>query len=376
MVTSILAAILVLGLLVTVHELGHFLAAKRLGVGVIRFSIGFGPVLFSRTVAGTEYAISAIPLGGYVKMIGEAEDGLQGGEESADESAGESAEEQPVVAATRDDSFADKPAWARATILLAGPGFNLLFAWLLYALLFATGVPVLTSVIGEVKEGMPAAAAGLVSGDRVVAVDGKPVSEWEEFAHAIRASDGRSVELQVEPASGDGTRRTVQLQPEAMEGKTIFGEPIPTWVIGVGAAGQVITERSGLFEAIGNGFTKTVETCRLLLVTFVKLFQRVVPASSVGGPIMILQAAGQQAEQGLQALVAFMALLSINLGIVNLLPIPVLDGGQLMFLGIEAVIRRPLGDRARLFAQQVGLFLLLSLMCFAFYNDISRLIFS
>ena len=215
MVTSILAAILVLGLLVTVHELGHFLAAKRLGVGVIRFSIGFGPVLFSRTVAGTEYAISAIPLGGYVKMIGEAEDGLQGGEESE--------AEQPVVAATRDDSFADKPVWARATILLAGPGFNLLFAWLLYALLFATGVPVLTSVIGEVKEGMPAAAAGLVSGDRVVAVDGKPVSEWEEFAHAIRASDGRSVELQVEPSSGDGARRTVQLQPEAMEGKTIFG---------------------------------------------------------------------------------------------------------------------------------------------------------
>jgi regulator of sigma E protease len=368
MVTSILAAILVLGLLVTVHELGHFLAAKRLGVGVIRFSIGFGPVLFSRTVAGTEYAISAIPLGGYVKMIGEAEDGLQGGEESE--------AEQPVVAATRDDSFADKPAWARATILLAGPGFNLLFAWLLYALLFATGVPVLTSVIGEVKEGMPAAAAGLVSGDRVVAVDGKPVSEWEEFAHAIRASDGRSVELQVEPSSGDGARRTVQLQPEAMEGKTIFGEPIPTWVIGVAAAGQVITERSGFFAAIGNGFTKTVETCRLLLVTFVKLFQRVVPASSVGGPIMILQAAGQQAEQGLQALIAFMALLSINLGIVNLLPIPVLDGGQLMFLGIEAVIRRPLGDRARLFAQQVGLFLLLSLMGFAFYNDISRLIFS
>ena len=147
-------------------------------------------------------------------------------------------------------------------------------------------------------------------------------------------------------------------------------------MIGVAAAGQVITERSGFFAAIGNGFTKTVETCRLLLVTFVKLFQRVVPASSVGGPIMILQAAGQQAEQGLQALIAFMALLSINLGIVNLLPIPVLDGGQLMFLGIEAVIRRPLGDRARLFAQQVGLFLLLSLMGFAFYNDISRLIFS
>ena len=368
MVTSILAAIVVLGLLVTVHELGHFLAAKRLGVGVIRFSVGFGPVLFSRTVAGTEYALSAIPLGGYVKMIGEAEDGLQGGEEDP--------EQAPAIAATRDDSFADKPAWVKATILFAGPGFNLLFAWMLYSLLFATGVPVLTSVVGEVKEGMPAAAAGLVAGDRVVAVDGKPVREWDEFATAIRASEGRPVELRVQAADGDEAERTLRIQPEAMEGKTIFGEPMPTWVIGVAAAGQVVTERSGLLASIGNGFTKTVETCRLLLVTFVKLFQRVVPASSVGGPIMILQAAGQQAEQGIQALVAFMALLSINLGIVNLLPIPVLDGGQLMFLGIEAVIRRPLGERARELAQQVGLFLLLSLMGFAFYNDISRLIFS
>jgi regulator of sigma E protease len=368
MVTSILAAILVLGLLVTVHELGHFLAAKRLGVGVIRFSIGFGPVLFSRTVAGTEYALSAIPLGGYVKMVGEAEDGLQGGEENP--------EDIPVVAQARDDSFADKPAWVKATILLAGPGFNLLFAWLLYSILFATGVPVLTSVVGDVKEGMPAAAAGMVSGDRIVAVDGEPVSRWDELSAAIRASEGRVVDVTVKSEEADATERTLRLQPEEMEGKTIFGEPLPTWVIGIGPADQVITERSGILASIGKGFAQTGEFIKLTLVSFVKLFQRVVPASSLGGPIMIMQLAGEQAQQGAQALIGFMAILSINLGIINLMPIPVLDGGQLMFLGIEAVIRRPLGDRSRELATQIGFFLLISLMGFAFYNDISRLIFS
>jgi regulator of sigma E protease len=371
MVTSILAAVFVLGLLVTVHELGHFLAAKRLGVGVIRFSIGFGPVLFSRTVAGTEYALSAIPLGGYVKMVGEAEDGLQGGEESVDND-----EKPPLVAEVRDDSFADKPAWVKATILLAGPGFNLLFAWLLYTILFATGVPVLGSVVGDVKEGMPAAAAGLVSGDRILAVDGAPVSRWDELSAAIRASEGRLVEIKVQSEGSDAAERLLRIQPEAMEGKTIFGEPLPTWVIGIGPADQVITERSGIVASIGKGFVQTGEFVKLTLVSFVKLFQRVVPASSLGGPIMIMQLAGEQAQQGAQALIGFMAILSINLGIINLLPIPVLDGGQLMFLGIEAVLRRPLGERSRELATQIGFFLLISLMGFAFYNDISRLIFS
>ena len=367
MLTSVLAAILVLGLLVTVHELGHFLAAKRLGVGVIRFSIGFGPVLFSRTVAGTEYALSAIPLGGYVKMIGEAEDGLQGGEENPDQ--------EPAIPETREDSFATKPAWVKATILLAGPGFNLLFAWLLYTILFATGVPVLSSVVGDVKEGMPAALAGLISGDRILAVDGDPVSRWEELSAAIRASEGRVVDIKVQSAGSDAAGRMLRIQPEAMEGKTIFGEPLPTWVIGIGPADQVITERSGILDSIGKGFVQTGEFIKLTLLSFVKLFQRVVPASSLGGPIMIMQLAGEQAQQGVQALIGFMAILSINLGIINLMPIPVLDGGQLMFLGIEAVLRRPLGDRPRELAQQVGFFLLISLMGFAFYNDISRLVF-
>lgn len=363
--TTVLASLLVLGLLIFVHELGHFLAAKRLGVGVVRFSLGFGPVLLSRRIGETEYALSAIPLGGYVKMIGEEEDGIQGGEEIA-------SEEPPSPPQLRADSFANKPAWARATIIFAGPAFNLLFAWLLYSILFATGVPVLTTAVGDVKEGMPAAAAGIEAGDTIRAIDGKPVSRWDEMAELIRSSGGKPVSVEVERDGGD---RTLTLEPQEIEGKSIFGETLSAWAIGIGPSSHTITEKSGVIESIGRGFNQTVEACRLIVMSLVKLVQRVVPASSLGGPLMIMKMAGDQAEEGAQALIGFMAILSVNLGILNLLPIPILDGGQLMFMGIEAIRRRPLAPRQREFAMQVGMFLLISLMGFVFFNDISRMVF-
>jgi len=355
MVTSIIAAILVLGLLIFVHELGHFLAAKRLGVGVIKFSLGFGPVLLSKRVGETEYCISAIPLGGFVKMIGQEDDG---------------SEPDPATV-SQANSFAVKPTWARALIVVAGPTFNLLFAWLLYTILFATGVPVLTAAVGEVKEDMPAAAVGITVGDEIVAVDGKAIDRWEALSESIKAGEGKPVTLTVRR---DGADRTVEVTPKEIEGRSIFGEPIPTWVIGVGPAGTIITERSNPIVAVGQGFSRTVEFCYLTVVSIVKLFQRVVPASSLGGPIMIMKIAGEQANEGLQALLQFMAILSINLGILNLLPIPILDGGHLMFMGIEKLLGRPLEIRQREIAQQVGMFLLISLMGFALYNDLHRLV--
>jgi len=355
MVTSLIAAVLVLGLLIFVHELGHFLAAKRLGVGVIKFSLGFGPVLVSRRIGETEYCISAIPLGGFVKMIGQEDDG---------------SEPDPATV-SQENSFAVKPTWARALIVVAGPTFNLLFAWLLYTILFATGVPVLTAAVGEVKEDMPAAAAGIQQGDDIISVDGKAIDRWDDLSNSIKASEGSPVTLVVRH---DGKDRTVTLTPKEIEGRSIFGEPIPTWVIGVGPAGNVITERSNPIAAIGLGFMRTVEFCRLTIVSIIKLFQRVVPASSLGGPIMIMKLAGEQANEGLQSLLAFMAILSINLGVLNLLPIPILDGGHLLFMGIEKLIGQPLEIRQREIAQQVGMFLLISLMGFALYNDLHRLL--
>ncbi|MDG2306477.1 MAG: RIP metalloprotease RseP [Candidatus Binatia bacterium] len=355
MVTNILAAILVLGLLIFVHELGHFLAAKWVGVGVLKFSLGFGPALISRRVGDTDYCLSAIPLGGFVKMVGQEDDGSDPDPKTVDQ----------------DNSFAVKPSWAKAVIVSAGPVFNFLFAWLLYTILFATGVPVLTSQIGDVKEDMPAAAAGIEKGDEIVAVNGQAIDRWEDLSNGIKAGEGAPVSLKV---LHDGVERTMEVTPKQIEGSSIFGEPIPTWVIGVGPAGKIITERSNPIVAIGQGFMRTVEFVRLTVVSIVKLFQRVVPASSLGGPIMIMKIAGDQANEGIQALIAFMAILSINLGVINLLPIPILDGGHLLFLGIEKVVGHPIQLRTREIATQVGMFLLISLMGFALYNDIHRLV--
>ena len=355
MLMSTVAAIVVLGLLIFVHEMGHFLAAKRVGVGVLRFSLGFGPVVVKKTIGETEYALSAIPLGGYVKMVGQEDDG---------------SEPDPATA-SQENSFAVKPLWARALIVAAGPVFNLLFAALLFSLLFATGVPVATSRIGEVKQGMPAAAAGLVTGDEITAINGKAIDRWESLSAAVRESDGRDVEVTYKR---DGVERKVQVKPERTEGKTIFGEPMPIYVIGVGPSEQVVTERSNPIMAIWQGLAKTVELSWLTFMTLVKLFQAIVPASNLGGPIMIMKMAGEQAHQGLSSLLFFMAILSINLGVLNLLPIPILDGGHLLFLGIEKLLGHPLEIRYREMAQQVGMFLLLSLMGFALYNDIHRLV--
>jgi regulator of sigma E protease len=355
MVTSIFAAIVVLGLLIFVHELGHFLACKRVGVGVLRFSLGFGPVLFSKRVGETEYALSAIPLGGYVKMVGQEDDG---------------SDPDPLTV-NQPNSFAVKPLWARALIVVAGPLGNLIFAAFLFSLLFATGIPVATTKIGEVKADMPAAKAGIVSGDRITAVDGRPVSRWEDLSRTIREGGGRPLTLTVER---DGAMREIALTPDRFEDKTIFGEPEPVYAIGVGPSGDYVTERSNPILAVWQGVNKTIEICWLTVLTIVKLFQAIVPASNLGGPLLIMKLAGEQAHEGLPALISFMALLSINLGILNLLPIPILDGGHLLFMGVEKVLGRPLEIRQREIAQQVGMFLLISLMGFALYNDLHRLL--
>ncbi len=349
---NIVVAILALVVLITLHELGHFMAARALGVGVLRFSIGFGPVIWSRQRGRTEYCLSVVPLGAYVRMVGEDDASM-------------------IDASGVSDAFNTKPRWARAIIVAGGPVANLITAWALYAIVFTLGVPVLTSTVGEVKADFPAAAAGILTGDRIVSVDGRPTGEWDELSEAVRASAGRSLKLEIERG---GKSRQIELTPKDAEGSTIFGEKIASWVIGVGPSGAILTESLGPLEAIREGFWRTIEVIELTVMSLVKLVQGVVPASSLGGPIMIVNLAGDQAQAGIGALLAFMAVLSVNLGVLNLFPIPVLDGGQLVFLAIESITRRPLGVRVRDLAMQVGVVLLVSLMGFALFNDIHRLV--
>jgi regulator of sigma E protease len=439
--------VVVIGILILVHELGHFFVARWTGVGVERFSIGFGPVLLRWRGKETEYALSAIPMGGYVKMMGE-ESPLEGGGGPAYDPA---------------RAFALKPLWARFLIVFAGPAMNLILAAAIFAVVLAAmGRPVWSPTIGRVTDGSPA-AAGLRVGDTIVAVDGQPVAYWEDVEYAIPRSSGRPLELRVRR---DGGEVTVSVTPRLRSvTDPIFREPREVWDIGAGlqalplitsvgprspaeraglkpgdvvvqAADQplhspddlldiirgrpgvsfpMIVEREGKrltltvtpdsvkertasgdevavgkiqaglglkaerFEPYGAlaalwyGTVRTWDMTALTAKGLWKLITRQIDLSNIGGPIQIATETTRQAHEGLLSVALFVAVISVNLGVLNLLPIPMLDGGHLLFFIIEAVLGHPLSLRKREVAQQVGFVLLMVIMVFALYNDLTRL---
>ncbi len=350
---TLLSAVVVLGILIFVHELGHFLVAKRAGVGVKTFSLGFGPRLFGFKKKETDYRLSLIPLGGYVRMVGE-----QPGEELA-------AEEQPC-------SFSGKSVWRRLAIVAAGPFSNIIFAYLVYYLVIVlAGVPSLTTRVGDLSPSLPAAIAGVQKDDMVLAINGQPVEHWGDMVAAIQASGGQPVDLVLERA---GRQVNLTMQPAQVKVHDIFGEERVVYRVGIVAAGETITHRVGPFKALGVAGERTWGAGELIVMSVVKMFEGKVPLDTLGGPIQIGQVAGQAARHGFYEFVLLMALLSVNLAILNLLPIPALDGGHLAFFLFEAVTRRPVSINLRERAQMVGLALLIMLMSFTFYNDIYRLI--
>jgi len=438
MTTNLFSIIIVLGVLVFFHELGHFLVARLFGVGVEKFSLGFGPRIFGRKVGMTEYLVSAIPLGGYVKMVGEEPDA-------------EITDEQ------RHLSFTHKAVWQRMLIVAAGPVFNLVLAVVIYTGLFGVhGVNGLAPVVGQVVADTPAARAGLAYGDRVTEVGDEPVTLWSDVVEAIESSSGKPLFLTYERA---GDTRTVELTPEASTSRNLFGEEVPSWAVGIGPvqdpiiggiqsdspaekAGlkvkdrllavddtplsvwtdvvtaitgskgkavtlrvlrdgkeltvsltpeqldgkegawrigiapyyEVVNKRLGFFGCITEGVAKTWFLGKLMVVGLVKMVKGSIPAD-LGGPIIIAKMAGDQARVGLSSLISFIAFISINLAILNFLPIPVLDGGHLLFFTIEWITGKPVNDRIRETASQAGMFLLLSLMVYVFYSDIMKLFF-
>ncbi len=446
--TTVVSFVLVIGILILIHEFGHFMVARWCGVGVERFSIGFGPVLLRWRGKETEYCLSAIPMGGYVKMMGE-ESPLEGGAGA------------PFDAAK---AFALKPLPARFLIVFAGPGMNFVLAALIFTVALATvGRPVWPAVVGRVAEGGPAAAAGLRTGDFVTRVDGGRVSHWEDFDQAVAASHGRPLALTVQRGGAEQTlnmtpRRTTVRDP-------IFREPKDTWELGAGpqltpqigtvnpgspaeragvrpgdlviaiAAQPVFTpdelmqaiqkrggqtfeisvERDGRLQtvsvtatavrekgptgqdteigrigvgivtkvvryeaynplvAVWYGWVKTWEMTALTAKGLWKVVSRQIDSSNIGGPIQIATEAGRQAKEGVASLALFTAIISVNLALLNLLPVPMLDGGHLFFFVIEAVLGRPLSVKKREAAQQLGFVLLMLLMVYALYNDLVRI---
>jgi regulator of sigma E protease len=434
--------IVLIGILVFVHEFGHFIFAKLLGVKVLKFSLGFGPKVIGGTFGETEYLISGVPLGGYVKMLGE-----EPGEELKEDE--------------KKRAYSFQPVWKRFAIVFLGPVFNIFFACLLFVLIFFSGVPARYPDVGKITQNSPAEKSGLKLGDRITAMNGNPVETWNDIDTFLEKNRDNTVLLKV---SRGGELIDLSVKPEKKIEKDIFGRKnelwdigaspltypvvgevlkgspaekaglkkgdrvveidgkrIDTWedmtqivssspekplvfemrrdgsvvdrtivpekktvdslegekkigLIGIRQKGNYFMKRFGLGEALYLGVKKTLEVCALTVLILMKLAERVIPASTIGGPILIFQMTGEQAAQGFLSFFTFMAGLSINLGIFNLLPIPLLDGGHLMFLGIEAIRRKPFSEKVMMNAQKIGLAFIIALIVFVFYNDILRLI--
>ena len=435
---KMLAFLTGLAALIFVHELGHFLAARRCGVIVEKFSIGFGKKIFGTTSGGTEFIVAAIPLGGYVKMKGE-----ELGEKTNEEG-----------------SFSAASPQDRLLIAFAGPLFNILFALAIYVFVYLVGVPVLGTVVGHVKESSPASVAGLQTGDQITAINGKPIQFFIELQDEVHHSPGKELNFQVERRSGqtidikitpvaeeytdffgdskqvgligisplantvtqvkkgsaaekaglrlddriiavdnmtilgwldlrpaavekpgklltfkiqrNGTEILVPLTPTPIEVKDKDGNKIKIGEVGIAMNGQLVLEQYGLFGSIVRSIEETWRMTSLIAISVQKMIFGSIPANQIGGPILIFQIYGEQAEQGFNEFIRLTALLSINLGLINLLPIPILDGGHIFFFLIELIKGRPVSEQNRERAQQVGLFMLISLKVFAFYNDIMR----
>ena len=353
---TIISFIVVLGVLIFVHELGHFLFAKLFRVQVLKFSLGFGPKVFGRVVGETEYLISAFPLGGYVKMLGENPD------------------EQSIEPEHRQRSFAHKPVLQRFCIVLAGPLFNLLFSVFLFFVIYSfAGLPtaVDSARIGKVGDHSPAFAAGIKPGDTILTINGRDTKKWADVLDGVKDSEGNPLTILLQRGS---EHLEVQVTPAIDSAKNIFGEEVEKrYMIGIMKDNEITYARVNPLKAFKEALTQTWMFIYLTVMGLVKILQRIVPASELGGPILIAQLAGEQMKAGWANIISFTALLSVNLGILNLLPIPVLDGGHLVFLTLERIRKKPLNERTQVIAQQIGIAFLGTLMVFVFYNDIARL---
>jgi len=354
--TTLVAFIIVLGILIFFHELGHFLLAKLNGVGVLKFSLGFGPALIRKRIGETEYRLSALPLGGYVKMLGE----------DKDEGEAETMHIDPAK------SFARKSFKVKAAIVAAGPGFNLVLAFLIYTIIAWVGIPTLSPKIGEVQGKSPAYEAGLMRGDRIVSVAGTPIKAWGEIPALLEKTGGTSIDIIIERHAKEFM---VHVQPRMTKAKNIFGEEIQHPIIGISPAGETFDTRYGPISGIGYGLGQCWWVIKITGIAFGKIINGTINIKeSLGGPILIAQVSGKSFKAGAMPFFALIAFISINLALINILPIPILDGGYLLLFLIERITGKPIKDRPREIAQQVGLFLLVLLMLFAFYNDIARII--
>lgn len=340
---TVISALVVFGVLVLVHELGHFVMAKQTGMMVKEFAIGFGPKLVSKKIGETVYSIRCVPLGGFNDIAGM---------DPSDDEAGER-------------SYYRKPIFQRMVVIVAGAAMNLVLpVFLFWGMIYFNGVasPSPEPVLGEVVADTPAARAGLKNGDRIVKMDDKSINSWQDFTTVVRDGAGHSFKVVLER---DGKQQETVLTPE-------YNEQAKRAMVGVRS--DVVIEKVGFGEAFSMAVSRNVLIIRRMVAGIGDIIFGEA-AGEVSGPIGVIQMTGEMAEAGMMHLINFAALLSLNLGVVNLLPIPALDGGHFVVLLLEAVRGKPLGEKALSNIQMIGIACLLTIMLFATKNDIVRIFF-
>lgn len=363
--------IIALSVVVFVHELGHFVVARWNQVRCESFSIGFGPELIGFTDRhGTRWKFSLIPLGGYVKMFGEADIANPGA--GQDDDSGEVHDPPEMTPEEKAVSFKYKTLGQRSAIVFAGPAVNFVFAILVFFVMFmAVGRPVTEPVIGEVVAESAAAEAGLAPGDRILAIDGESVDRFEDLQRLVPLGNGAPMQLTI---LREDSVLDLVAQPRIVEETDAFGNPQKRALLGVSSSGETrMLVRHDPFSAMGLAVQQTYIVVEGTFIAVGQIISGDRGTEDLGGPIRIAKFSGQAAKSGLANFVIFMAILSINLGIINLFPVPLLDGGHLLFYAIEGLRGRPLSDQAQEWGLRFGLVLVLSLMVFVTWNDILQL---
>ncbi len=349
---SFLVSLAILSLLIFIHELGHFLFARLFGVRVEVFSIGFGSTLLRKIHKGTEYRLSMIPLGGYVKMKGQ--DDLD-----------------PTAKNSDGDSYNSKPPLQRIAILSGGVLFNFIFAFIMFFSIGSMGFSTLSSKVGTLQEGMPGVESGLQEGDIVKSINGEKIVSWRELAKTISESRDDSLLFVIERNS---SLLNIVISPKISESKNIFGETIYKRMVGIAPSNDMVEVEYTLLEALQYGVTETLSSMLIIFQSVEKLIVGVLSLDQLGGVVSIFEYTAKASETGITTLLFMTALLSVNLGVLNLLPIPALDGGHIIFVLYEMVTGRVANEKIMYQLTIMGWIILASLMVIGLYNDINRLI--
>lgn len=344
---SALIFLFVLSILVVVHEFGHFIVARLVGIRVEKFSIGFGPVVFGRKFGETEFVFSLLPLGGFVKMAGE----------------------NPEEATGRSDEFNSKPLFQKFAVVFAGPLMNAFLAFVIFTGIFLIGQPTFTARIGKILDDSPAKEAGLAEGDKILVVEGRPVAYWDDVLQEVRTARG-PLRLGIERS---GVPLEITVNPKIQEGPNVFGKKTRMAFLGIAPSSELVYLKSGFFKAMRLGAERVWSMTTMILYSLGLMITGAMPfKESVTGPIGIFFMTQEAAKLGAIYLFLFMGSLSVSLFVLNLLPIPVLDGGHVLFILIERLKGSPIKDSIKERVTQGGLIALLVLMVFVIFQDIHR----